>query len=142
MDISGVASNETLVCTIVVFGTLFISEKIFFDVVDEHILGDVLNARDVATVVFTLHRVVSLSGGMGDNSFLSGPSLMISPCLVVVTLNPEGEIPFSIHHQIVHIFVVVEGLHVGNKTQNIRATTSNTKIYHIADADDNSRDCS
>ena len=78
---------------------------------------------------------------MSDNFVSSGSSFAVSPRLVVVALDPEGEEPFPIHHHVIHVFVVVECLHVGDVAPNIRATAGNTKIYQIADTDDNSRDC-
>ena len=44
MRISRVASDEALIGIVIVFGTGFVGEIILFYVVDEHVLGDILDA--------------------------------------------------------------------------------------------------
>lgn len=85
-----------------------IAEVHLFLVVHKHILFDVLDSLDVATLVSAYRSVEILVGSMGDD-FVSLFAFLTSG-FVMVALDVEPEVTPSIDHFVVGLFVLFEFL--------------------------------
>lgn len=135
MGISSIRGNKPIPSSIIILGTLLIGEIELFQVVNEHIFGDILNACYVPTIIKTFTRVVPFGSGMSDNFFRAGSTFMICSGFVVITLDPEVEVTFTTDHLVVHGLVFIESFQVGDVPMDVTAADGDDEVQEVADTD-------
>ena len=116
-------SNEGLLTCIVV-------EVVPFQVMNEYMAGNILNALNLPTFVQTLPHIKDLSCSMSDN--LSGMrpiSIVVS--LVVIALDPKLEISLSLNHFVINLLISVKRLHIVNVVLYITCTADQAEVNNI-----------
>jgi hypothetical protein len=135
VGISSISGNKPIPGSIIILGTLLIGEIEPFQVVNEHIFSDILNARNVPTIIKTFTRIIPFGSGMGDNFFRVGSTFMVCSGFVVIALDPKVEITFTTDHLVVHGLVLIESFQVGDVPMNITAADGDDEVKEVADTD-------
>ena len=102
MSISPIGGNKAIPSIIIILGTFLIGEVEFFQIVQENIFGNILDAGDCSTIIKTFFWFVLFGCSMGDDFGSSGSTFGISGGSVMIALDPEMEVSSSIYHLVVH----------------------------------------
>ena len=116
-------SNKFLLACIII-------EVVPFQVVNEDMAGNILNALNLATFVQTLPHIKDLSRSVSN--YLSGMrSMSIVVSLVVIALDPKLEISLSLNHFVINLLISVKRLHIVNVVLYITCTADQAEVNNI-----------
>ena len=130
MRIPCVSTDKTIEGINELLLTCIIVEVVPFEVMNEDMTCNILNALNLSTFVNALTHRKDFVRSVSDNlSSTCSVSSMI--CLVVIAFYPEFEIPLSLDHCIVNFLISVKRLHIVNVVLDIACTADQAQIYNI-----------
>ena len=135
MSISSISGNKPIPSSIIILGTLLIGKIELFQIVNEHIFCDILNACYVPTIIKTFTRIIPFGGSMGDNFFCVGSAFVVCSGFVVIALDPEVEVTFTTDHLVVHGLVLIKSFQVGDVSMDVTAADGDDEVKEVADTD-------
>lgn len=138
MRISSIVCDEGVVGSSVYPLTGLTVEEKLLQVVDEDVLGDILDAGNIPTHILTDPWAVVLPGRMGHHLTPSCSSLGVSRLLVVVAFDPEDKEALPSNHGVIDLGVFIKFLQISDIPSDVAAATNTDDVDEVAEDDDES----